>query len=372
MNSYHKEVTSVIDGLDNFFGYVFDNIYIDGPSLNAEEIQKNPLMFVSTHRSHVDYFLFGFELIKKGFKNLRFAAGDNLTKLPYIGPRFTAFGAFTVERDTGFERNYVRNLCNSVIKMMENNDGIIVFPEGGRSYSGATLEIKIGILGAAILTQAKYPDRDVYFLPAALSYEYPPDLPYFKMLLKGKKLRKKSNFILKRILGNILYFGGDILAFVPFVNAKLLKRKYGSVYFDYLEPVSVKKMVDIEANRQQGARDEFSAHRVSMQQLSQIVYDQLKKIYRLLPGHVVATLLKNNNPLIVSAARESVKDVLDFIRAKSYNGKTLFSMDTQEIVEKGIHQLLRYKAISVKHGIISVKKPEIIDYWSKAIDGYGG
>ncbi len=371
MKSYHQEVFNVTDKLISFFGNVFSKVHIEGPSLDPEKIQKQPLMAISTHRSHVDYFLFGHELFKMGFKNLRFAAGDNLTKLPYIGPRFQSFGAFTVARDTGFERNYVRNLCSSVVNMMEDRDLIIVFPEGGRSYSGATLEIKSGILGAAIILQAKHPDEDVYYLPAAVSYEYLPDLPYFKILLKGKKLRKKSNFFLKRLIGNIFYFGGDILAFVPFVLARRLNRNYGNVYIDYMEPVSIRSIIDIEANRHEGTRDEFSAHRTSMQQFSQIIYSQLKSLYRLLPMHIVAAVLQRKNPLPIAELHDSVSKLIDYLQTKPYNLKQINKLDKPQVVEQGINQLLRFRSIKYSYGLISIKKPEIISYINASIEDSG-
>jgi glycerol-3-phosphate O-acyltransferase len=371
MKSYHQEIGRVTNGVESFFSTTFNKVHLDGPKLDPVKIQQQPTMGISTHRSHVDYFLFGHELFKMGFSNLRFAAGDNLTKLPYVGPKFQSLGAFTVSRDTGFERNYVRNLCSSVMTMMESGDMIIVFPEGGRSYSGATLEIKSGILGAGILLQSKYPDKDIFYIPAALSYENLPDLPYFKLLLKGKKLRKRTNFVVKRLIGNIFYFGGDLLAFAPFLSAPRLNRKYGDVYIDYLEPISIRSVLDIKANKQESSRDEFSAHRVSMQLFSQHIYGQLKSLYRLLPVHVLAAVLNQKNPLVISEARENVGKLIDNLQAKPYNLKQFTNMNNTQIVEKGISQLLRFNAITADHGILSVKKPEIIKYFNASIDKTG-
>lgn len=371
MKPYHQEISKVSSGIESFFSNTFSKIHVDGPPLNPEKIQQNPFMAICTHRSHVDYFLLGHELFKMGFENLRFAAGDNLTKLPYIGKRFKSFGAFTVARDNGFERNYVRNLCSSVVQMMEDRDLIIVFPEGGRSYSGATLEMKGGILGAAIILQAKNPEVDVYYLPAAISYERLPDLPYFKMLLKGKKLRKKSNFLFKRFFGNLLYFGGDILAFGPFMSAHRLNRKYGDVYIDYAEPISIRSIIDVQANRLEGTRDEFSAHRASMQQLSQIIYNQLKSLYRLLPMHVLSSVLDEHKPISTQDARERVGKLVDYIQKKTYNLKQISKLDNAQIVEQGIVQLSRFNSITSAHGIITVKKPEIINYYKASIDNTG-
>jgi glycerol-3-phosphate O-acyltransferase len=177
--------------------------------------------------------------------------------------------------------------------------------------------------------------------------------------------------VVKRLIGNIFYFGGDLLAFAPFLSAPRLNRKYGDVYIDYLEPISIRSVLDIKANKQESSRDEFSAHRVSMQLFSQHIYGQLKSLYRLLPVHVLAAVLNQKNPLVISEARENVGKLIDNLQAKPYNLKQFTNMNNTQIVEKGISQLLRFNAITADHGILSVKKPEIIKYFNASIDKTG-
>ena len=371
---YHREVGNVIVGVIGHLEKAFAKVHIDGPAVDPAKIQKSPMMIVSTHRSHVDYFLVGSYLSRMGFRNLRFAAGDNLTKLPWIGKRFLAFGAFSVSRDSGFERNYVRNLCGAVVKMLRDGDAVLVFPEGGRSYSGAMLEIRGGILNAALITQAANPDIDVYLLPTTVSYEYPPDLPQFPLLLKGKKMRKKPTNFLKKTFGSVYYFGADIMAFAPFMLAKRFGRgKYGEAYMDYGQPISVKSLVDLEANRVEGARDEFAAHRASLDILGQKLNGIFTSMYRVLPVHIVATILCGQEygagiggpgilalELYARTARQALKEA-------GRNCKALDGLTDRQIAEKGIKQLRRLKAVSVERTDerkVRVLKPQIIDYFA--------
>ena len=108
MNSYHQAVVRAIKGVNAFFETTFTSVIVEGPELDIAALSRDPVMLVSSHRSHVDYFVVGSIFNRMGFKNLRFAAGDNLTKLPWIGPKFLNYGAFTVERDTGFDRHATR------------------------------------------------------------------------------------------------------------------------------------------------------------------------------------------------------------------------------------------------------------------------
>jgi 1-acyl-sn-glycerol-3-phosphate acyltransferase len=370
--NYHTEVANVIGGVIAHLEKAFTKVHIDGPPLDPADVQKSPLMFVSTHRSHVDYFMVGSYFVRMGFRNLRFAAGDNLTKLPWIGPKFLAFGAFSVSRDAGFERHYVRNLCNQVVTMLENGDAILVFPEGGRSYSGAMLEIKGGILNAALMLQAANPDRDVYLLPTAVSYECPPDVPLFPLLLKGKKMRKKPNNFIKRILGSLYYFGADIMVFGPFMLAKRLGRgRYGAAYMDYGTPVSVRSLVDLEANRVKGARDEFAAHRASLDIVGEKMHRLFVSIYRILPVHIVSSIIRDGGDgtgkVALEAGAEWFKRTLNEM---GRNCKTLNTMTVEEIVKTGMRQLLKLKAITVEpsEGKVRVCKQHIIDYFAATID----
>ncbi len=365
MSSFHQAVCNVIGKLDLFFEKYYSSINLCGPELDAAQYQEYPLMFACTHRSHMDYILIGYELHKKGFKNMRFAAGDNLTKLPYVGPRFTSLGAFTVSRDNGFERNYVRNLCDSVISMLNRGEPIIVFPEGGRSYSGAMLELKNGILGAAVLAQAKDPDKDVFLVPVAVSYELIPDLPFFNLLMKGKQLKKKSNPFFKRIIGSLFYFGADLFAYLPLFLDKARKKKFGNVYIDYKAPVSVRSIVDVKKNRNEKARDDFSAHRVSMQQVSSYLQKELLSLYRILPVHLVSFLLKNGIDTVEKLEAQT-DSLIAKLRENNRNAELVSKLKPAEIVKQGLDILKQQKAISFKTEI-NIRKQFIIDYYSAAV-----
>jgi len=369
MKTHHQRIIDISASVDRFLKSAFTDIIVEGPAIDPSALQQHPHMVVCTHRSHVDYFIMGHLLFFRGFKHMRFAAGDNLTKLPWIGPRFRSFGAFTVAREIAFERNYVKNLCNQVVTMMAQREAVVVFPEGGRSYSGSMLEVKNGILGAAILMQSQLPDEDVFLLPMAISYECPPDVPWFDLLLTGKKLRRRTHPFFKRLLGSIFYFGADILAFAPFFFARKWGKPYGMVYIDYDAPFAVRTAIDIEGNRTPGSRsDVFFEHRASMQKLADLMQQRFCALYRILPMHVLAFLLHTAGAL--SADKAVV--LLPFpIKALRHAGRNMKSLDRfsspHGIVAEGQRQLLRLKAINLKNGAMSVRKKTIVRYYAAPV-----
>lgn len=367
MSSYHQEVANVTKKVKSFFENVFSEVVINGPQLDAEAINATPLMLVSAHRSHVDYFLSGNIFHLMGFKNLRFAAGDNLTNLPWIGPKFKAFGAFAIERDTGFNRNYVKNLCYNVVSMIERGDSVLVFPEAGRSYSGAMLELRMGVLGASVLSQANTPDRDVNYIPITISYEHAPDIPWFAMQLTGKKWRKKSNILPKRLLGNLLYFGADICSFLPFLLAPKLGKNYGKVYIDYGPPVAIRSLLDVTANKAAPARDDFSAHKDSINKVSSIVFEQLKKLYRILPMHLVAYELTKHRKRTISDLADAIPKMIQQLREQERNIAQFSGVSETAIAEEGILQLQKVGACAFSNTLCVVKKQQLINYYAAAI-----
>jgi glycerol-3-phosphate O-acyltransferase len=366
MKPYQQEVDTVFPSLTRFFTRGF-TIHVDSNGADIGSLGNDMVMVVSTHRSQTDYFLFGWELYNQGIKHVRIAAGDNLTNFPFLGKKFRSFGAFAVHRDTGFKRNYVRDLCRAVVAMMEDNEPILLFPEGGRSYSGKMLEIKGGVLLSAIIAQSRNPDKNVYLLPASVSYEYLPELPYFAMLKKGKEMRRKGNGFFTRLLGGFYYFGADIIAF-----AKLLLRvrsggNQGDVFIDFGAPVRINDIVDIKANFKAASRDEFSGHQASMRVICDRLFGTFLSLYRLLPEHVVAGALLQKQAMTKEECAEGVNRALTECRGLKRNLKTLEPMSIEQIVAAGLRQLRHVKAIRERGSLIEVHNPQIVGYYAAAL-----
>jgi 1-acyl-sn-glycerol-3-phosphate acyltransferase len=364
---YQNAVDNVTDSLAWFFGRAFSKIHVDRNGFDPESLKGSMVMAVSTHRSQTDYFLFGLELYNIGVKYVRIAAGDNLTGFPFIGRKFQSFGAFPVKRDLAFRKNYVRRLCLDVVEMMEDNEPILLFPEGGRSYGGNMLEPKGGILLSSVLAQARNPEKKVYLLPGAVSYEHLPELPYFEMLKKGKEMRKKSNNVFRRLIGTLYYFGADIIAFGKLILRARLGLSHGEVYIDIGAPLAINDIVDVKANFSATARDEFSGHQASMRVISARLYQVLQSLYRLLPEHVVAGVLKQNPAITKQSAAGPVGETVKRLREKKRNTKSLDGLTEDQIIAIGLKQLRHVNAVSLRDGTVVIQKQSIIDYYASAL-----
>jgi 1-acyl-sn-glycerol-3-phosphate acyltransferase len=367
MKSYDRNVKNVAQGVHRFFYRAYNNIHISGPALDLQELQNSGLMITAAHRSMADYYLLGMLMHDLGIGNLRFAAGDNLTKLPFVGPKFRAFGAFTIDRDFGFNRSYFKQLCDRVVAMIDDNDSVIVFPEGGRSYHGNMMELKGGVIAAAVVAQARNPQKKIYMLPITFSYERLYELPYFDMLEKGKKLRKRANPFIKRLLGGAYYFGADIIAFLRLYCNYKLARKQGDIFIDYHAPISVSDLVDINANIAPNSNDDLFAHKKAIQLLGNTLRQKLQALYRLLPMHVAAYCISKHPTRFLTDLQQAIGMMVSDLTQQKRNTKSLAPLSSAEILEAGIRQLSFYRAISVRDGAVRVLRPSIIDYYAAAI-----
>jgi len=368
MKEYHTSLHNAVIKGDGFIHKTFSNVYVDGPALSSEELNIHPTMLACTHRSHMDYILLGMSFHKLGLNNLRYAAGDNLTNMPYIGRKFRSWGAFTVYRAHSHRRSYIFELTQQVVDMLNNQDNIIVFPEGGRSYNGSMMPIKSGILAANILAQYNMPQKQYVYLPVAISYERLPELRYFTILQKGKELRNNKKGILAGIKGDIFYFGSDLFAFAKLILAHRFGKNYGDVYIDYAKPIAVNDIVDINANYSSKSRNEFFAHKVSIQKVGEVIREQLMRLYRIFPMYVIAEIVKKSGACTRSEVAQKVPALISALKKNNRNCKSLCSMSDKEIVEKGILQLRYSKAISVKGNTLKPKNIKMLNYYAASIE----
>jgi len=367
MKEYDKAVKDVIGKVRTFFERAFTDISVASPPLSPGEFAGRSFMVVCTHRSHADYFLLGLLASELGIDNLRFAAGDNLTSLPYVGRKYRGYGAFTVKRDSARNRTYISNLCEQVAAMLLDGDSIIVFPEGGRSYKGNMMDINQVVLGAAVVAQARDPKREVMILPAAISYEQLPELRYFEMLGKGKGLRKPQRPVFDRLRGNLMYLGADMLAFAGFIGGSRLGRSFGSVYVDIGMPFPAADVTELQRNNGGGA-DDFWSNRGAVRNVAAETRRRLLSLYALLPEHLVAYALRESGTSRPDEVAPAMPDLVRRLEAQGRNIRAIRGKSGEELVREGVSQLQRSRGLTSNGSEPTIARRSILDYYAAAIE----
>src|SRR5918994_3231030 len=123
------------------------------------------VIYVSNHKSHLDYLVEPLVLDDNGIRPPVTAAGINLFGGPLGLLHRHVTGAIPIRRNTK-DPAYLVTLKAYVAELLQRSD-LLFYIEGGRSYSGELKPPKTGLLNAAL--QAQHPR--IQIVPAAVSYD---------------------------------------------------------------------------------------------------------------------------------------------------------------------------------------------------------
>lgn len=101
---------------------------------------------------------------------MRYMTWDVMTRKPLIGPLMRAFGSFPVNIDRAD-----RQALRVAAEQLRGGGGLVVFPEGGRTQTGALMKFKAGAVLLAI--EAGVPIVPVTIIGAYQAYSFHHLLP---------------------------------------------------------------------------------------------------------------------------------------------------------------------------------------------------
>jgi glycerol-3-phosphate O-acyltransferase len=147
-----------------------------------EGTARGRVIYVSNHKSHLDYLIEPIVLDDNGVRPPLLAAGINLFggALGFIHRHVT--GAIPIRRNSK-DPVYLFTLRAYIAEVLKRRD-VLYYAEGGRSYSGELKPPKTGLLQAALLADR----HELSAVPMAISY----DLVLEDRVLARQALRKQS------------------------------------------------------------------------------------------------------------------------------------------------------------------------------------
>jgi glycerol-3-phosphate O-acyltransferase len=226
---YLREMAAAFNGI--YFGvleFVFTRIIwprtfagleIVGLERVVERMREHPVVLVPCHRSHFDYLILTYIFHTNYLSPPHIAAGINLSFWP-MGPLFRGAGAFFIRRtfdDNVLYKTVFRRYLAFLIREGYTQE---FFIEGGRTRTGKTLPPKLGVLSALVSTFLEGLRRDLYFVPVSIHYGRIPEEEAYRREVAGEEKQRES-------------FGALLKA------RAILKRRYGTVYVSYGEPISL-------------------------------------------------------------------------------------------------------------------------------------
>ncbi len=309
---------------------MFDDIDIrlDEISTLREWARKGTLVYVPSHKSHMDYLILNHMLYLNHMHTPRIAAGRNLAFWP-VGHIFRKSGAFFIRRTFTGAKLY-SEVFNRYIKiLLSEGYPIEFFIEGGRSRNGKLVIPKTGFLSILIQAYREGCCNDIIFVPASIIYD--------RIVEQGSLLREITGAEKQR---------EDI--WMIFKARNILKRKYGKVYIRFNRPISLREYME---GREDHGKDES-------RDLALILINAINQVTVITPISIVSTaiLSTHRNGFQASWLKDSVRRLYEFLQ----HIKAPFSdslNDMEDAVDETLKMLADRKVVEILNPEIDEEEP---------------
>ncbi|MEE8475685.1 MAG: 1-acyl-sn-glycerol-3-phosphate acyltransferase [Myxococcota bacterium] len=197
---------------------LFTSVHPIGLERVAEFAKRHPIVLVPSHRSYFDFLILSTMFYSNYLVPPHVATRDNMGFGPF-GYLWRRVGAFYMRRsfDDPLYKEVFRAYLSYLIREGFTQE---FFIEGGRSRTGKTVPPRLGMLTWNVEAFLDSRRRDLFFVPISISYERLVEERAMVGELEGEKKSKESMVGLMRA-------------------RKYLRRRFGSVYVNFGEPISL-------------------------------------------------------------------------------------------------------------------------------------
>ncbi|KAF3066540.1 Glycerol-3-phosphate acyltransferase [Daldinia childiae] len=189
------------------------------------EKKKQSIIFLPSHRSHVDYVSMQLICYRLGLELPVVVAGDNLN-MPVVGSFLQHAGAMWIRRSFGNDTLYTTLVQAYIDTLLQGGYNFECFIEGGRSRTGKLLPPKFGILSFVLDSLLSGRVEDAIICPVSTQYDKVIETEGYVTELLGVP-KKKEN------LADFLSGGSSVLSL-----------QLGRVDVRFHEPWSLRKYID--------------------------------------------------------------------------------------------------------------------------------
>ncbi|MBA2259382.1 MAG: 1-acyl-sn-glycerol-3-phosphate acyltransferase [Acidobacteria bacterium] len=282
------------------------------------------VIYVSNHKSHLDYLVEPLVLDDNGVRPPVIAAGINLFGGPLGLLHRHVTGAIPIRRNAK-DPAYLVTLKAYVGELLRRHD-LLFYVEGGRSYSGELKTPKTGLIHAALQAER----GDAVIVPMAVAY----DLVLEDRILAHQAAKRRQRPFAREVAEMVRYaVGYQSRAFVTF-GAPIALQDY-----------------DPESRR-------------DVMALAHLTRDTIGMLYKVLPTAVVAAAI---HPSITRRELESrCTAIIDTVAA---GGANMGVRSGREAVDAASEPLAARGIIHIEHGDrYRVRERTVLRYYARTIE----
>lgn len=285
--------------------------------------KRGHVVWVSNHKSHLDYLVEPLALDDTGIRPPLIAAGINLFSGAMGLLHRHVTGAIPIRRNSK-DAAYLMTLRGYVAEVLKRHD-VLYYAEGGRSYSGEMKSPKTGLLQAALAA-----DRSTLsIVPMAVSY----DIVLEDRILATQSVKKRARPFTAEIAEMVRYaVGFRTRAFVTFGTAIPLSE---------YDPDSRRALVSL-------------AHRIQL---------EIGLLYKVLPTALVAAAVRPQ--MTRSELTSRVDDLVGSLKAQKAN---LAVKTGRQAVQEGVEALTERGVLIAGRQHIRIRDRIVLRYYARTIE----
>ncbi len=287
--------------------------------------QRNPLVFLPTHKSNLDHLVLQQILYENGHPPNHTAGGINMNFFP-IGPILRRSGIFFIRRSFKDNPLYKLVLQHYIDYLIEKRFSLEWYLEGGRSRSGKLLPPRFGLFANVVDAFERGKSEDVHLVPVSIAYEQIGDVGDYVAEQRGAAKQAESF--------------GWLVGFV-----RRMRRKSGDIHIRFGEPLSLREAIgDGQAPEER--------RKLTVQKIAFETAVRINRVTPITPTSLVTMALLGfgDRALTLEQVVDSVGDLVDYAARRNLPASTPLDACDTPLIESTLNALIASGVATVYSG----------------------